>query len=113
MVFDAKKLNYKWAGKYVIGVAQDAKTKQVLMVAFMNQEAVQKTIDTGYAHYYSTSRNKLWKKGEESGNLQRVLKIFPDCDNDTLLMLIKPEGEGKACHTGNVSCFFQENIFKK
>jgi len=61
------------------------------MVAFMNKEAVQKTLETGYAHYYSTSRKRLWKKGEESGNVQKVIKIVPDCDDDTLLMLVKPE----------------------
>ena len=60
MALDASNLNFKWAGKYVIGVAQDNKTKEVLMVAFMDKEAVQKTLETGYAHYYSTSRNKLW-----------------------------------------------------
>ena len=113
MGFDTDKLNFKWCKEFVIGIAQDYKTKEVLMCAFMNKEAVKKTLETGYAHYYSTSRKKLWKKGEESGNLQKVIKIIPDCDNDTLLMLVKPEGEGKACHTGNVSCFFQEDIFRK
>jgi len=112
MVFDVNKLNFKWAGEYVIGIAQDAQTKEVLMVAFMNKEAVQKTLETGYAHYYSTSRKRLWKKGEESGNVQKVIKIVPDCDDDTLLMLVKPEGEGKACHTGNISCFYKENLLK-
>jgi phosphoribosyl-AMP cyclohydrolase len=104
-------LNFKWAGEFVIGIAQDYKTKDVLMCAFMNRDAVQKTLETGYAHYYSTTRKKLWKKGEESGNTQKIIKIIPDCDNDTLLMLV--EQKGVACHTGNKTCFYRENIFKK
>jgi len=111
MVFDANKLNYKWQGKYVIGVAQDHKTKEILMVAFMNKEAVEKTLKTGFATYFSTSRDKLWTKGEESGNTQKIIKIIPDCDNDTLLMLVEQQGEGKACHTGNRTCFFQKSIY--
>lgn len=113
MAFDINKLNFKWCGEFVIAVAQDYKTKEVLMVAFMNKEAVKKTFETGYAHYYSTSRKKLWKKGEESGNVQKVLKIIPDCDNDTLLLIIKQEGKGVACHTGNKSCFFQPDLLGK
>lgn len=109
MKFDINKLNFKWRNEYVIGIAQDFKTKEVLMCAFMSKEAVEKTLETGYAHYYSTSRKKLWKKGEESGNLQKVLKIIPDCDNDTLLMIVKQKGA--ACHTGNKSCFYQKPIF--
>jgi len=111
MGFDVNKLNFKWAGEYIIGVAQDMKSKEVLMVAFMNKEAVQKTLETGYVHYYSTSRKKLWKKGEESGHFQKVIKVIPDCDNDTLLIFV--EQVGVACHTGNRTCFFQEDIFKK
>jgi len=105
------KLNFKWAGNYVMGIAIDSKSKEVLMCAFMNKEAVRKTLETGYAHYYSTSRKKLWKKGEESWNVQEIIKIIPDCDNDTLLLIVKQKGV--ACHTGNKTCFFQENIFKK
>jgi len=94
-----------------MGIAIDSKSKEVLMCAFMNKEAVRKTLETGYAHYYSTSRKKLWKKGEESWNVQEIIKIIPDCDNDTLLLIVKQKGV--ACHTGNKTCFFQENIFKK
>ncbi len=87
-------------------IAQDSVTKEVLMFAFMNKEAWQKTIETGFAHYYSRSRNKLWKKGESSGHLQKVKNIRIDCDNDCILLLI--EQEGAACHTNHVSCFYRE-----
>ncbi len=110
MKFNINNLNFKWCNEFVIGIAQDYKTKEVLMCAFMNREAIEKTLETGYAHYYLTSRKKFWKKGEESGHVQKVIKIIPDCDNDTLLMLVKQTGV--ACHTGNKTCFYQENIFK-
>ena len=76
------------------------------MVAWANQDAVQKTVETGLAHYYSRSRNKLWCKGEESGHLQKVKEIRTDCDGDTLLLQIEQVG-GIACHTGRESCFYQ------
>ncbi|MBW6451667.1 MAG: phosphoribosyl-AMP cyclohydrolase [DPANN group archaeon] len=101
-------LYFKWSNQFVIGIAQDIDSKDVLMCAFMNREAVEKTIETGYAHYYSTSRNCLWKKGESSGNLQKVIKLIPDCDNDTLLILIKPKGP--ACHTNNKTCFYKNSM---
>ena len=87
-------------------IAQDHKTGRVLMVAWANQDAVQKTVETGLAHYYSRSRNKLWCKGEESGHLQKVKEIRTDCDGDTLLLQIEQVG-GIACHTGRESCFYQ------
>lgn len=87
-------------------IAQDHKTGRVLMVAWANQDAIQKTIETGLAHYYSRSRNKLWCKGEESGHLQKVKEMRTDCDGDTLLLQIEQVG-GMACHTGRESCFFQ------
>ena len=86
-------------------VVQDARTREVLMVAYANAEAVQKTRETGFAHYYSRSRKKLWKKGEESGHVQRVQEIRVDCDEDCLLYLV--EQEGAACHTGYRSCFYR------
>jgi phosphoribosyl-AMP cyclohydrolase len=86
-------------------VVQDARTKEVLMVAYANREALEKTLETGYAHYYSRSRKELWKKGETSGNTQRVKKVLVDCDGDTLLYLV--EQKGVACHTGEYSCFFR------
>jgi phosphoribosyl-AMP cyclohydrolase len=76
------------------------------MLAYANKEAVEKTLQTGYAHYYSRSRKKLWMKGEESGNRQRVLKILVDCDADALIYIV--EQTGVACHTGNRSCFYRE-----
>jgi len=87
-------------------IAQDWETKEVLMLAYANQEAVLLTRSSGYAHYYSRSRNKIWKKGEESGNLQEVHEILVDCDEDTLLYQVGQVG-GAACHTGHRSCFFR------
>ena len=85
-------------------VAQDAETKEVLMLAYMNEEALKLTMETGKAHYYSRSRGRIWMKGESSGHVQLVQDIMVDCDGDTLLLLV--EQEGVACHTGNKSCFF-------
>jgi len=85
-------------------IVQDIDTNEVLMLAYMNEEALQKTLDTGYAHYFSRSRNKLWKKGESSGHTQEVKEILVDCDNDTILLKVKQNGV--ACHTGRKSCFF-------
>jgi len=90
----------------VIAVAQDYKTLEVLMVAFMNREALQRTIDTRKAHYWSTSRQKIWLKGESSGNFQEVKEILVDCDEDAVL--IKISQIGGACHEGYESCFFRE-----
>ena len=87
-------------------IAQDYKTQRVLMVAWANAEAVQKTAETGLAHYYSRSRKKLWCKGEESGHFQKVKEMRTDCDGDTLLLQIEQTG-GIACHTGRESCFYQ------
>lgn len=90
----------------IIAVAQDYKTNEVLMVAFMNREALKKTIETGNAHYWSTSRGKLWLKGESSGHLQKVEGILTDCDEDAVIL--KVQQEGAACHEGYYSCFFRE-----
>ena len=87
-------------------IAQDKDTKEVLMVAFMNKESWNKTIETGTACYFSRSRNKLWLKGEESGNVQRVHDILVDCDGDTIVLLIDQVG-GAACHTGYNTCFYR------
>jgi phosphoribosyl-AMP cyclohydrolase len=97
--------NLKYENGLVQAIAQDAETKEVLMCAYMNKEALQKTIETGYAHYWSRSRQKLWKKGESSNHLQKVLEMRIDCDMDAILMLI--EQEGGACHTGYRSCFYR------
>ena len=86
-------------------IVQDAQTKEVLMQAFMNAEALALTIETGIAHYYSRSRQKLWKKGESSGHLQKVIAMFTDCDQDAVVLLV--EQTGGACHNGYQSCFYR------
>jgi phosphoribosyl-AMP cyclohydrolase len=86
-------------------VTQDVKSGKVLMVAYANKEAVELTLKTRMAHYWSRSRNKLWKKGEESGNVQKVNEVLIDCDGDTILYVV--DQTGPACHTGNETCFFR------
>lgn len=86
-------------------VAQDAKTGKVLMLAWMNEEALKATKESGYMHYWSRSRDALWKKGETSGHLQKVVELWIDCDGDTILA--KVEQTGPACHTGSETCFFE------
>lgn len=100
-LFDLVKFN---ADGLVPAVTQDIRTDEVLMLAYMNGESLKKTIETGLAHYYSRSRQKLWLKGETSGHFQKVRSISVDCDGDTLLL--KVEQTGAACHTGHRSCFF-------
>ncbi len=87
-------------------IAQDARTKRVLMVAWMNREALTETINTQSAVYWSRSRNKLWRKGEESGHYQRIKEVSIDCDGDVVLLHLEQIG-GIACHTGRESCFFR------
>jgi phosphoribosyl-AMP cyclohydrolase len=87
-------------------VAQDAETGEVLMLAYMNEESFNETLETGYAVYFSRSRNRLWRKGEESGHVQQVSSIRIDCDEDSILLLVSQEGA--ACHEGYRSCFFRE-----
>jgi len=88
-------------------IIQDHETGDVLMLAYMNQEAWDKTLNTGKVHYYSRSRNKLWMKGETSGHTQDVKALYIDCDTDTILIKINQHG-GAACHEGYRSCFFRE-----
>jgi len=90
----------------VTAVARDVETGRVVMLAYMNQEAIEKTLETKIAHYYSRSRQKLWLKGESSGHVQKVHKLYIDCDGDAVLMDVKQEGA--ACHKGYFSCFFRE-----
>jgi phosphoribosyl-AMP cyclohydrolase len=87
------------------GVVQDATTLDVLMVAWLNREALELTLETGETHFWSRSRNALWHKGETSGNTQQVVGIWRDCDSDTLLIKVIPAGP--ACHTGNTTCFYR------
>jgi phosphoribosyl-AMP cyclohydrolase len=91
-------------GLYTV-IAQDASSGEVLMVAYANMEALEKTVESGKAHYYSTSRKKIWLKGESSGHTQKVKEILVDCDGDAILYRIKQEGG--ACHTGYRSCFYR------
>jgi phosphoribosyl-ATP pyrophosphohydrolase/phosphoribosyl-AMP cyclohydrolase len=98
------KIDFEKNGGLVPVVVQDADTNEVLMLAYMNKEALELTQKTGYAHYFSRSRNKIWKKGESSGHTQEVKEILVDCDNDTILLKVKQNGV--ACHTGRKSCFF-------
>jgi len=87
-------------------VVQDADNKEVLMQAYVNEEALKLTKETGYAHYYSRSRKKIWQKGESSGNIQLIREIYLDCDGDCFLYLV--EQKGPACHTGRRSCFYRK-----
>ena len=99
--------NFDKAGGLLPAVAQDAVTGEVLMLAWMNREAYEETLRTGRACYFSRSRNKLWRKGEESGHVQEVREIYIDCDADTILLKVKQIG-GAACHEGYASCFFRK-----
>lgn len=90
----------------IIAIAQDYITSEVLMVAFMNREALEKTLETGIAHYWSTSRKELWLKGGSSGHTQEVLEVLTDCDEDAVLLKVKQNGG--ACHEGYYSCFFRK-----
>lgn len=99
-------LDFDKAGGLVAAIAQDADTGQVLMMAWMNREAFEETLRTGRAVYFSRSRGKLWRKGEESGHVQEVKEVLVDCDLDTVLLKVHQIG-GAACHEGYTSCFFR------
>lgn len=98
-------VDFKKGNGLVPTIVQDVKTKEVLMLAYMNEESLQKTIETKLATYYSRSRQQLWVKGETSGHYQHVKEIRIDCDEDTILLIV--EQEGAACHTGHHSCFYR------
>ncbi len=103
----------RWdAAGLVPAIAQEHGSKDILMFAWMNREALAKTVETGRAVYFSRSRGKLWFKGEESGHVQRVHELRLDCDNDVVLLSVTQEGHdpGIACHTGRHSCFFQKYV---
>jgi phosphoribosyl-AMP cyclohydrolase len=100
-------LNFEKAGGLVSAIAQDADTGTVLMIAWMNEEAFRETVRTRKAVYFSRSRKRLWRKGEESGNVQLVKHLYIDCDADAVLLKVKQLG-GAACHEGYESCFFRE-----
>ena len=91
-------------GELIPAVVQEASTGQVLMLAYMNQESLRRTLESGYTWFWSRSRQELWNKGATSGHLQKVVTMYSDCDNDTLLVQV--EQTGAACHTGHHSCFY-------
>src|SRR5256886_15608797 len=99
-------IDFDKSGGLVPAIAQDADTGQVLMLAWMNREAYEETLRSGRAVYFSRSRGKLWRKGEESGNVQLVREVYLDCDADTILLKVHQRG-GAACHEGFSSCFFR------
>jgi phosphoribosyl-ATP pyrophosphohydrolase/phosphoribosyl-AMP cyclohydrolase len=96
----------------VPAVIQDAESNEVLMVGFMNDEALALTRSTGFATFYSRSRQKLWMKGETSGNRLAVVGLSTDCDDDTVLVQVRREGDGHVCHTGERTCFFKPMAFE-
>ncbi|MFW2612037.1 bifunctional phosphoribosyl-AMP cyclohydrolase/phosphoribosyl-ATP diphosphatase HisIE [Aliarcobacter butzleri] len=98
------KIDWEKMNNLIPVITQDAKTNEVLMLAYMNKEALELTIKTNYAHYFSRSKQRIWKKGENSNHLQEIVEILVDCDNDTLLL--KVNQTGVACHTGRKSCFY-------
>ncbi|MFW2607314.1 bifunctional phosphoribosyl-AMP cyclohydrolase/phosphoribosyl-ATP diphosphatase HisIE [Aliarcobacter butzleri] len=98
------KIDWEKMNNLIPVITQDAKTNEVLMLAYMNKEALELTIKTNYAHYFSRSKQRIWKKGESSNHLQEIVEILVDCDNDTLLL--KVNQTGVACHTGRKSCFY-------
>ncbi len=100
-------IDFEKAGGVVPVIAQDHASGRVLMAAFMNREAFEETVRTGRACYFSRSRKRLWRKGEESGNFQVVHEIRIDCDADTILLSVEQRGDGAACHEGYESCFFR------
>jgi len=106
-----KLLNFSKLNGLIAVITQDIKTNRVLMSAFANEKAVRRTLTTGYAHYWSRSRNTLWKKGETSGHLQIVKEVYVDCDQDALLLKI--EQKTAACHTGYFSCFYRKIVNDK
>ncbi len=110
MISEEQDTTREWLPKFddkglVSAVVQHAVTGDILMVAFMDREAINATVRTGFAHFHSRSRNRLWKKGEESGNVLKVLEVLTDCDQDALVLKVNPAGP--TCHTGANSCFYR------
>jgi phosphoribosyl-AMP cyclohydrolase len=95
------------ANGLIAAVAQHASTGEILMLAWMNDEALRLTLETGEAHYFSRSRNALWKKGETSGQVQKLVQLRVDCDQDAVVLKVLPQGDGGACHVGFRSCFYR------
>jgi phosphoribosyl-ATP pyrophosphohydrolase/phosphoribosyl-AMP cyclohydrolase len=104
---DVARMDFSKLSGLIPAVIQDADTSEVLMVGFMNEEALAETRRTGRATFFSRTRNRLWTKGETSGNTLEVVETLVDCDDDTLLLRVKRHGDGNVCHTGARSCFFR------
>ena len=106
---ERKKMKIDWekTGGLLPVVVQDVASSEVLMLAYMDEEALNLSLETGFAHYFSRTKNRIWKKGEQSGNVQKIEDAYLDCDNDTLLIKVEQKG-GAACHTGAKSCFFRK-----
>ena len=102
---DAVKIDFAKTDGLVPGIVQDAKTGEMLMLGFLNEVSYAKTLESGFVTFWSRSRQKLWMKGETSGNRLRVISAATDCDNDALLFKVEVEGDGLVCHEGTVSCF--------
>jgi phosphoribosyl-AMP cyclohydrolase len=102
---NAEKIDFEKMDGLVPGIVQDASTKEILMVGFLNATSYAKTLESGFVTFWSRTRQKLWMKGETSGNRLRVVQASTDCDQDTLLFLVEVEGDGLVCHEGTVSCF--------
>ena len=101
------KIDWEKTGGLLPVVVQDLASSEVLMLAYMDEEALNLSLETGFAHYFSRTKNRIWKKGEQSGNVQKIEDAYLDCDNDTLLIKVEQKG-GAACHTGAKSCFFRK-----
>jgi phosphoribosyl-AMP cyclohydrolase len=101
------KIDFKKGNGLLPAIAQDAKSGKILMLAYVNKQAFQYSLESGKATYWSRSRNKIWCKGEESGNFQEIVEILIDCDEDTIIYKVNQKGLGAACHTGHESCFYR------
>ena len=104
-ITDFARIDFAKMDGLVPGIVQDARTGEVLMVGFLNDESYRKTLESGFVTFWSRTRQKLWMKGETSGNRLRVVEVVTDCDQDTLLFRVHVEGNGLVCHEGTVSCF--------
>lgn len=102
---EAVKIDFAKDGGMVAGIVQDAKSGEVLMLGFLNEESYAKTLESGFVTFWSRTRKKLWMKGETSGNRLKIVSMATDCDNDALLFRVDVEGDGLVCHEGTVSCF--------
>ena len=102
------KIDFAKMGGLIPAVVQDSATGEILMLAFQNSAAFEKTLSTGEAHFFSRSRNEIWKKGATSGNVLKVVEIFADCDDDSILLRVEHDENLRACHTGARSCFFKK-----